>query len=365
MLKEKTGIGPGLFFMVLIVTMFSFGVFLVPYVAAELGNNGYWGFLLAFMISIPVIVVTCLLGKRFPRKTVIQYLPEVMGVPLGKLLGFIYLAAIMALMVWASRTISELISEYFLSRTPIWAVVLLFSIVSAYVAHQGIEGVTRLASFIFPLTFVLGLMAILFSFQNFELDNIRPIFYIDGFKIPLGSLQMFYPFIPVLTVLMIYPYLTEKQKAFKVITGASSLTFVLIFLVILSAIGNYSASGVLRYSWPVIELTRNANLPFVLQTFGLFYIAFWLPQALVATGFFYYVLSEGMSELLNVLNYKWFTLILFPITFFLIMLPSSVIDLLFIFPYLRIGGFALTLGLPLVILFVALLRKRGEIRNAS
>ncbi len=296
-----------------------------------MGNNGYWGFFLAFIISIPVIFVTCLLGKRFPRKTVIQYLPEVMGIPLGKLLGFVYLAAIMGIMIWASRTISELISIYLLSRTPLWVEVFLFLIISAYVAYQGIEGITRLASFIFPLTIFLGLMAILFSFQNFELENIRPIFFIDGLKIPLGSLHMFCPFISLLTVLMIYPYLTEKQKDFKVITGAASLTFVLIFLVILSGIGNYSASGVLRYSWPVLELTRKTNLPFVLQTFGLFFAAFWLTQALVGTGFFYYVLSEGMSELLNVLNYKWFALILFPITFFLIMLPSGVLDVRFFF----------------------------------
>jgi spore germination protein len=207
-------------------------------------------------------------------------------------------------------------------------------------------------------------VAILFSFQNFELDNIRPIFLIDGLKIPYGSLQMFYPFLPLLTVLMIFPYLTEKQKAFKVITGASSLVFVLIFLTILSGIGNYSAPGVLRYSWPVLELTRKANLPFVLQTFGLFFAVTWLSQALVGTGFFYYVISEGMAELLNVLNYKWFTLILFPVTYFLIMLPSGVIELRFVFPYIRIIGFALMIGLPLVVLFAALLRNRG-VKNAS
>ncbi|MBU7005164.1 GerAB/ArcD/ProY family transporter [Phosphitispora fastidiosa] len=365
MLKEKTGIGPGLLFMVMYISMFSYGVMHPISVAAKyMGNNGYWGFLMAFIISIPVIALITLLGKRFPKKSVIQYLPEVFGTFTGKFLGLIYLGFIMVLMIWASRAISEEISVYFLSRTPMWVSIFVFLGVAAYIAHQGIEGLTRLAAFIFPVTFLFGILAILFSFQNFQLDNIRPIFLIDGFKIPYGSLHMFYPFIPLLTVLMIYPYLTEKQKSFKVITGATALVFAVIFLVILSGIGNYSAPGISRYSWATLELTRKANLPFALQSFGLFFGATWLSQALVGTGFFYYILSEGMSELLKVLNYKWFTLILFPVTYFLIMLPSGVIDVRYIFPYLRIAGLALTLGLPSVILLVALLRNQG-FKNVS
>ena len=49
MLKEKTGIGPGLLFMVLFISLFSYGVIESPHAAAKyIGNNGYWGFLLAF-----------------------------------------------------------------------------------------------------------------------------------------------------------------------------------------------------------------------------------------------------------------------------------------------------------------------------
>lgn len=366
MLKEKTGIGSGLLFMVLNVTMFSYGAMQPIYIAAKyMGNNGYWGFLLAFLLAVPVIALFCLLGKRFPNQSIIQYLPDIFGTFLGKFLGFLYLVFILALMVWASRAISEEISVYFLNRTPMWASIFLFLTVAFYVARQGIEGVTRLAAFIFPVTFLFGLVAILFSFQSFQLDNIRPIFLVDGLKIPYGSIQMFYTFFPLLTLLMFYPYLTEKSKGFRVVTGATSLVFVVIFLIILSGIGNYGAPGILRYSWSTLEVTRKANLPFILQTFGLLFSISWLSQALVGTGFFYYIISEGISELTGGLNYKWFTLILFPLTFFLIMLSPGVVEVRFTFPYLRIAGFAFMIGLPLIVLLVAIIRKRGGNKNAS
>lgn len=361
MLQEKTGIGSGLLFMILYVGIFSYGVMQAPYAAAKfIGNNGYWGLLLAFGIAIPVIAAICQLGKRFPRQSVIQYLPEIVGKPLGKVCGLLYLAVIMGLLLWTSRVVSEVLSVYFLSRTPMAVSVGLFLVVSFFVAYQGIEGVSRLAAFLFPVTFFFSSTALLFSFQNFELDNIRPIFLIDNFKIPLGAIQLFYPFIALLTVLMIYPYLTAKQKGFRVITGATALACAMILMAVVSGIGNYSAPGLMRYSWPVLELTRKANLPYILQTFGLFYAATWLSQVLCGTGFFYYVLCEGVSQLLNCLNYKWFTVIMYPIIYALILLPSGVVDVREIFPYFCRIGFGLTLSLPILFWVLAILRKRGK-----
>jgi len=361
MLQEKTGIGPGLLFMVLYTGLFGYGVMQSPYVAARyMGNNGYWGFFLAFILAVGLIVLLHVLGKKFPQKSIIQYLPDVCGIIPGKILGSLYLLFIIFEITWTSSLIVQQSETYFLFRTPTSVLMLLYLGISAYIAHQGIEGITRLAAFVFPVTFVLIVLSVFFSFQNFELDNIRPIFFIDGAKIPRGTVQMFYPFFALSTVLMIHPYLTDKQQGLKTMLGAALLSFVIIFLVIISAIGNYSAPGVLRYGWPVIEVTRKANLPFLLQTFGLFFTASWLTLTLTATGLFYYVLAEGSAQLLSVLNYKWFTLILFPVIYFVMMLLfSGVIEVHYAFTYYRLIGFVLTLGLPFFVWILSVIKNTG------
>ncbi|ATW26511.1 GerAB/ArcD/ProY family transporter [Candidatus Formimonas warabiya] len=366
MLKEKTEIGPGLLFMVLFAPLVGYGLMQSPYIAAEqIGNNGYWGFVLAFVPAVGLIGILDALGRRFPQKSLIQYLPDVCGPFWGRILGFIYLLFMMAVLT-ISSILAVLQSEtYFLFRTPSWALILFFLGISAYIAHQGIEGIARLSAFVFPVTFVLSVLSIAFSFQNFELDNIRPVCLIDGFKIPLGAVQMFYPFFPLSTVLLIYPYLTEKQKGFKTILGAASLAFIIILVTIVNTIGNFSAPGILRYSWPVIEVTRKANLPFVLQTFGLFFTAAWLTLTLAGTGFFYYVLAEGSAQLLRRLNYKWFTLVLFPLIYCLMMLLTGVIEVRYIFSYFCVIGAALSLGIPLLVWFLAVIKRWGEKKDAA
>ena len=196
MLREKTGIGTGLMFMVLYASMFSYGVMQSSYVAAsQMGNNGYLGFVLAFILALGVIILLNSLAKRFPQKSIVQYLPDIFGIIPGKFIGFIYLSFIMMVLIINSSLIVQQSETYFLSITPTWVFMILFLSISAFIAYQGIEGLTRLAGFVFPVTFVLCLLSILFSFQGFDMDNIRPVFFMDGLKIPLGSSTCFLSFL--------------------------------------------------------------------------------------------------------------------------------------------------------------------------
>lgn len=363
MLKEKTGIGPGLLFMVTYVTMFGFGVVQAPYVAAKyIGANGYWGLVLAFALSLLMIKLIQIMGQAFPGKSLVQLLSIGFGAWAGKILSLLYLFFVLVLLVWASRSISEFISVYFLPRTPMWCSVLLFLIVSTFAAHQGIEGLSRLAAFIFPLTLLFSLLPILFSFQGFQLDHIRPILFIEGERFAFGALQLYYPFIPLILIPMLFPYLTKRENMPRVLMGASALAFIMILLVIVSGLGNYGALGVLRYSWLTFDLIRKANIPFVLQTFGLFFAATWLSQALAGTGFIYYILAEGVAQVTHALNYKWFTLILFLPAFYMTLWFPSVVDTRMILPGLRIAGIALSFFLPLIIVGSFILRRGGEKR---
>ena len=128
----------------------------------------------------------------------------------------------------------------------------------------------------------------------------------------------------------------------------------------ISTIGTYSAPGLIRYSWPAIEVTRKASLPYVLQTFGLFFSVSWLTLSYVATGFFYFILADGTAQLFNRLSYKWFTLILFPLIYLsMLVLFSGTIEIHYASSYYRLLGFAFTLIIPITIWITAVIRKRG------
>lgn len=141
MLKEKTGIGPGLLFIFLFSSLFGFGLMNSPYIAARyMGANGYLGLIVAMFLTIPVITAIVELGKRFPDKSIIEYLPLAFGSVMGKIVGFAYVLFLLALTVYAIRSMAELFNIYFLMNTLVWALSALMLISVAYLAHLGIEG---------------------------------------------------------------------------------------------------------------------------------------------------------------------------------------------------------------------------------
>lgn len=364
MLKEKTGIGPGLLFIFLFSSLFGFGLMTSPYVAAKyIGPNGYLGLIVAMLLTVPVIVVLVRLGNKFPDKSIIEYLPIVFGKVPGKVVGFIYLAFLLALTVSATRSMAEEFNVYFLMKTPVWAIAAIMLLSVAYLAHKGIEGITRLAAFVFPLAFIFIILSMMLAFQNFQPDHIRPVFNINLSKLSLGSIQMFYVFFPLATVFISYQYLTEKQKGQNILLGATLLAFVPILGMVLGAIGMYGAKGILRYNWPVLEMIRTAMMPFLLETFDLFFTITWLSQLYIAIGGFYFAAAQGSSELFETLNYKWFVIALFPVILGLTLLPPSLIEVHIITDYLRIVGFMVVFALPLIVWLIAGFRNRGGISD--
>jgi spore germination protein len=360
-LREKTGIGSGLLFAIIFSSLFGYGVIKSPYVAAEyMGSNGYLGFVLALLLVLAVVLCAVRLGQRFPGKSIIEYLPLVCGKILGKGLALIFTLFLLVVTAWAIRQIADLDNLYFLNRTPLWAIVLIILLTSFYITYKGIETITRLASFILPVAVVFIFLAAFFSFEGFRLDFIRPVFYTKGYQLPWGALQMFYCFTPLATLFMFYPYLIQKQKGFKIVCAALLLAGFAILLFVFSAIGTYGAKGVLRYSWPILELTRKANLPYVLQSFGLFFAVTYFSQIFLAIAGFYYSLSLATTQLFGVLNYKWFALLWFPVILFLVLAPPSILDIHFLLDYLQMGVFLIVFVLPLFIWLVATLLKRGE-----
>jgi spore germination protein KB len=366
MLKEKTGIGSGLMFAMLFSSFFGYGMMFSARNAAKyMGSNGYWGIFLAFLLTIPIAFIADNFAKRFPGKSIIRYLPLVFGKILGKLVGLIYCLLILLVIVWSIRGITEMYTLYFLHRTPIAASTFLVLITAAYLAHKGIEGISRLAAFVFPLAFVFIVLTVILSFQNVLVDHIKPVFRIEGYKPLVGALQSFYIFFPMAVVPIVYPYLTDKKKGLKTVVGSAALAGIIIFLIAVATIGTYGAQGILRYSVPILEMTKDATITHLLETFGLFFAVTWLSQLVIAVGVFYFSLAQASTELTGWFNYKWFIILLFPVILASAVLLPSVIEVRLMFDYLKIAIFSVVFALTILIWLLAIILKRSDIPDAQ
>ncbi len=352
MLTEKPGIGPGLLFCLVFAVVLGYGLPRIAFLGAKyIGPNGYWGLILAFILSLPVILAIVSLGRNFPEHSLLELLPLLFGRPAGVVLGLLYVLFFLALMIWEIRAAVEIFHIYFLVRTPVGVTIVALILSAAYIASKGIEGITRLAAFLFILPLLFILLSLVASYQGFDPDNVRPVFFFEGGKIFSGTVHLFDPFLPLASLFLIYRYFTEKQKlkGFKVIVAAAGLAGILLLAMMVGTIGVFGAKKVAMLSWPFMELTKHSDLPYLLQTTGLFFACVYLIEAVISLGAIYFTAADAAARLIKHLTYKWFLAILFPIITWAALNVKSELESLQFFDGLRIAGFVAVFVLPLVI----------------
>lgn len=360
MLKEKTGIGTGLFFTVIISLLLGIGNQQTAFLAAKYGgHNGYLGLIGAYLISILVILAAFDLQKMYPGKSLIEYVPLILGKVLGKVIGFIFILLIFFVTVWSIRSTAEVINLYFLQTTPLWIIAVFFLVAIAYLAFQGIEGITKTCSFIFPMAFVFIVLTLVASYQYFQFDRIKPVLYINLSTLS-SVLHLFYAFLPLSVIFIFLPYISSNRKGLAATLKSTGIGAAVIFLYIVANIGTYGADGVIRYAWPNIELTKIIDIPYLFQSFGSFYIIAWLSQIYIATGACYFASAQGFTQIFTFLHYKWFIIILFPIVIFTALFLPGVIDVRSYFTYFRIIGSIILIIIPLLLWATAKLQRKRE-----
>ncbi|MFZ5943183.1 MAG: GerAB/ArcD/ProY family transporter [Bacillota bacterium] len=349
MKKGGMTIGAGLLFCLLLSLTLGIGNQQLPYLAAKYGgSSGYLGFILAYVLIMLIVFVALYFQKRYPKKSFIEYTQLVLGNVLGKILSCLFLSFILLLLVWAIRSTAETMDLYFLQRTPLWVIMVLFFLSITYLALQGIEGITKTCAFFLPMAFIFMALIVFVSYQNFDFDKIKPVFHVHQGTF-LSAIHLFSAFFPLSILFIVLPFLTDIKRSQAISVKATLLGTAILFFFIVASMGAYGAKGLLRYGWPTTELPRITNIPYLLQTFGFFYTVTWLSQMYIGAGACYYAAAQGFTLLFSRFNYKWFILILWPPTFFLAWILPGVIELRIFFDYFRIIGFIILFILPLLL----------------
>ncbi|WP_231710674.1 GerAB/ArcD/ProY family transporter [Gracilibacillus suaedae] len=180
----------------------------------ESANRTHWVPVFIGMLTHLIFIWVYMKGlSYFPGKNIIDIYMEQ-----GKVLSFICLIPIIVYFVLATittvRAYSEIINIVFLSETPLWATMLPFLFISAYISTKGI-GVIFHTTFIAACVFLpLFLFIFILSFQNVDWRYVFPLFDMDySFISNRSYYKGFFSFAGVFLFLgFIQPYRTYDRK---------------------------------------------------------------------------------------------------------------------------------------------------------
>jgi spore germination protein len=325
------------------------------------------GLLVAVVFGLLAAALRVYFALQFPKTSPIGAMQDVLGRPLGWLVGGWGICYHLAVAAACLRYFGDLVNSYFLPRTPMEATMLLLLGAVVFINWHGLAAVARFLAIAFVPTILVVIGAYLMAATHLtEWDAVVPA---ARFSLPAtlaGAWSIIYLFIGLEEVLFVLPLVDQPKRPYLWALApvlANGLVLVVVLTVTLGVLG-LEPTTLLHY--PGVSALRVLRLPGLLvERFGGLIALTWTALLIAYMSVRFLTIPMGMAQLfrLSVAHYRPFLLPTALITFYLARLPGSVQDMDNLLRYWigPLGAITLT---SILLLTLAVGRIRGMGRGA-
>lgn len=323
----------------------------------------------AFGVSIFMFCIFILshLCKRFPRESIITYSQKIIGKPLGKAIGFIIICFFAIVTSIVVREFGFVMNTTLMQETPITATMLSMLILVAVATRNNITTISYMHTYYFPFIIVPIMFMVIMAIQDADMRHLKPFWgndasfmdFLEGAASVTGL-----PFIPIglYIITVITPYMIEPKKVVKGALWGSIISSITILFATGITVAVFGSEEIDKSLWPMLVLTRMTELPAsILERLDIVFLVVWIVSAFTTILSGYLICIELASKLFGLRSHRVLSYLTIPVIFGLSLYPESVPHL---YEIIRLTGkwcLIITLGYPIVLLLISLLRgKRGS-----
>ncbi|KUO73649.1 MAG: spore gernimation protein [Desulfosporosinus sp. BRH_c37] len=334
-------------------------ILFVPGITAERCKQSAWlATMLASLAGFVSLWTVVKLGQRFPRHTLPQYGEILLGKALGKIVGGAYVFYFLVINILVIREFSDFLTITLMPETPGVIFSAIIVLIASYASSKGLEVIARMAQFVLPL-FVFTLVFLLgLATPNMELGKLQP--FLEGGILPViwGSLvpASWYGEIVVLVILL--PMVNKPQEI--KLKGAFVLLAALFFLtadtlITLTIFGPYLTGDLLFPFWFLAKYIEFGNY---LQRMESLIVLMWVIGIVIKVAVLNYLVCFTTAQVLSLKGYKPVVYV----TAFIQILGATFLFKNtpqlseFLSQYWPPLGLLFEIGLPLILLMVAVIR---------
>lgn len=339
-------------------------VFLPAITAQIAGRDSWLTPLVATLPGIYLALVLSALGKKFPGRTIIQYLQAVLGSWPGRIVGVLYIFFFLHTNGVIVREFGELLVTLALPRTPLMVFHILLLLLCAWTVRGGLEVLARIMELTVPGIIVLFLVTGALNAGDFEFANLLPFLEHGASPVILASLDPIGWRGEIILLAMFLPYLARPGEG-----GRCAIIAVIVIglILIADAVTNISVFGstVARMTFPTYSLFRQISIANILERLESLLIAINVIGMYGKVALFYYATVLGAAQLANLKDYRPLVL---PVGVILAALSMGVAaNSQEVVGYIVEGwppfSFTFEYLIPSVVLAVAAVRGMGKNRN--
>ncbi len=249
------------------------------------------------------IIITGL-GVKFPRQTIIQYSQVLLGKWGGKLISLIPLWLFLQIAATDLRLYGELVKTSFLPRTPLSFILASMVLLSALCVYLGIEVLGRMADFVIVYFALAVISTLIIPVPEIISFNFEPVLSSGIAPVISSSLTPTAISVHLLVIGILLPHTVEPEKGIKsvlIAVGISSLIMTLITIIVTGKLGPVHAQ---HSAFPLLKTIRGIESSEFLERLEILAVLAWGLGLFIGISTFIYCGARGLSQLLELDNYR-------------------------------------------------------------
>ncbi|GAB6157258.1 GerAB/ArcD/ProY family transporter [Desulfotomaculum varum] len=320
----------------------------------EARQDAWISLIIGALIPLLGLFTINLICSKFPHLTFAEYAEKIIGKWPGKLLSLIFVLYTLAFAGLIIRIFVDILKIYFFPLTPVWALGGLIIFVTAYLASQSAQVVVRVNELMFYESLML-LAFILGAIPQIEITFFQPVGDAGWQQIIKGAYKTVFAFLGLEILLVFYPLVQRKNEVIKAGLLAIGIVSGIYLLVIITVIGVFGpdVSNLIRFG--LMVLIKTYQTP-VVERGEFFFIIFWVFVSFRPAANMLFAGRYSLEKILGVKAPAITTIVLYPVILFVCLLPRNFEQAMNYSTYLSFVGLAYMLGVPLLLLIIALLR---------
>jgi len=217
--------------LMLVMAVIGTSILVIPTGVTALAKQDSWlSLAMAGFVNLYTAVMIISLSLKFPGRTFIQYLEDILGKYGGKILAFVYLLYFIRTTSIITREYGEFLATAVMPDTPMPFFMFAVILIAGYAVYNGVEVVGRTAEIFVPFVIFSFLLLISMVAHQIHVDRLLPVFSEGILPIVKGSLAPVAYGGEIFLAGMLLPYLNKPEEGKR--TAVSAVVIIYLLLII-------------------------------------------------------------------------------------------------------------------------------------
>lgn len=360
-MKQKGIISTNQFVWMLFSIIACFSTLQVPALLIfQAGRDAFLCVMAAWFLDVLLAIVYAYMGLRFPGQSTVQYSITILGKYVGRIIGIMFPIFYLLIASILMRSLSGLIANFFLLKTPTIVILGISYILAAYGIRKGIETIARTCEVLGPIYLLSLIVMFVLLAPEVKLHRLLPILDQGSYPVLAGT-PFIMSYIGICIIMGMYIPICNKPEngflaKFIAVTLGTSVTVLLICI----SVGIFGAERAGNMVNTGVQLARIVKIGTFFERLEIIWFVLSVAAGIMTSINLFWAFCLGISQIAGLSTYKPLVYPCVLIAFILSMTSfENTIELLnfAFYSYMFIAIFVQT-GLEMLLFIAALISGR-------